>query len=72
LFFSAIRKQVKNDLAGAIADYLQALTLEDDPAVHWYLGTAYQAAGELDKAKLEFETEQMMKKQTSGNNGSAK
>lgn len=63
LFFSAVHKQVENDLPGAIDDYLAALKLEDkDPAVHWYLGTAYQAAGQSDKAKQEFAIEQQMKK----------
>jgi hypothetical protein len=55
LFSSAIHKQVKNDLPGAIADYLAAIKIDDkEPAVHWYLGTAYEAAGEATKAKQEF------------------
>ena len=63
LFLSAIQKQSKNDLTGAIADYLAALEVDDtDPAIHWYLGTAYQAAGKVDEAKLEFEKEEEMKK----------
>jgi hypothetical protein len=64
-FGEAIHKQVENDLTGAIADYSASLVIDDTPAVHWYLGTAYLAAGEADKAKLEFEREKIMQKQTS-------
>lgn len=55
-FFSmALRKQIKNDLSGAIADYCESLSLENEPATHWYLGTALKAAGRLDESKHEFE-----------------
>jgi tetratricopeptide (TPR) repeat protein len=63
LFSTAIHKQNINDLAGAIADYLEAIKIDDnDPSVHWYLGTAYQAAGKIDEAKQEFAKELEMKK----------
>ena len=72
-FQSAIHKQVKNDLPGAIAAYLAALRLDDtDPWVYWYLGTAYEATGKPDKAELEFQKEQMMKKQPLGGNETVK
>lgn len=62
LFLSAIQKQAKNDLTGAIDDYLAALKLEDnDPAIHWYLGTAYWAAGKTAEANREFDVERKMK-----------
>jgi hypothetical protein len=55
LFSSAIHKQVNNDLTGAIADYLAAVQMDDhDPAVHWYLGPAYLAAGKTGEAMQEF------------------
>jgi tetratricopeptide (TPR) repeat protein len=61
MFSSAIRKHSQNDLVGAIADYLAALKISDtDPAVHWYLGTAYKASGQLDQAKREFAREVQM------------
>jgi len=62
LFATAIHKQNTNDLPGAIGDYLAAIKIDDhDPAVHWYLGTAYEAAGKATEAKQEFEKEQKMK-----------
>src|SRR5271168_1744917 len=55
LFNLALRKQGNNDLTGAIADYLAAIKIDDkEPAVHWYLGTAYEAAGKATEAKQEF------------------
>lgn len=52
---SAIEKQTtKNDLPGAIADYEAALKVYDDPATHSYLGTAYQAQNNLQKALSEY------------------
>jgi len=42
-FRSAIHKQVKNDLLGAITDFQAALKLQDDPATHFYLSSAYRA-----------------------------
>ena len=63
LFSSALRKQVDGDQPGAISDYLALLELQDkDPAVHWYLGTAYQATGKMAEAKQEFEKERLMRK----------
>jgi hypothetical protein len=51
-----------SDLTGAIADYLATIkTYDKEPAVHWYLGTAYEAAGKTTEAKQEFEKEQTMK-----------
>ena len=56
LFGSALHKQINNDLNGAIGDYLAAIKIRDnDPAVHWYLGTAYEAAGKATEAKQEYE-----------------
>lgn len=52
---SAIEKQTqKNDLPGAIADYEAALKIDDDAATHSYLGTAYQAQNNLQKAMSEY------------------
>lgn len=63
LFSLALHKQTNNDLPGAIADYLAAINIDDqEPAVHWYLGTAYEAAGKATEAKQEFEKEQEMTK----------
>jgi hypothetical protein len=67
LFGDAIHKQIGHDLTGAIADYSAALALDDNPAVHWYLGTAYLAAGEAAKAKLEFKREKIIQKRNSTN-----
>jgi TonB family protein len=62
LFNSALRKQADNDLTGAISDYRAALKICDvDPVVHWYLGTAYLAAGKGEQAKQEFHKEKEMK-----------
>ena len=55
LFCSALRKQIKKDLIGAIADYQEAIKVDNDPASHWYLATAYQAAGRVDEARSEFQ-----------------
>ena len=58
---SAIEKQTKAgadgkfDLAGSVADYEAALKIYDDPATHGYLGTAYQALGNTEKARQEYE-----------------
>ncbi|MBS2009575.1 MAG: tetratricopeptide repeat protein [Cyanobacteria bacterium SZAS TMP-1] len=58
---TAIEKQTKAgpdgkfDLAGSIADYEAALKIYDDPATHGYLGTAYQAQGNNEKARQEYE-----------------
>lgn len=58
---SAIEKQTKPDasgkfdLAGAIADYEAALKLNDDATTHSYLGTAYQAQGNNQKAMMEYQ-----------------
>jgi hypothetical protein len=66
LFRSALHKQINNDLTGAIADYLEAIKIDDnDPSVHWYLGTACEAAGNATEAKQEFEKEQAMNKSKS-------
>lgn len=57
---SAIEKQTKPDaagkfdLAGAIADYEAALKISDDGTTHSYLGTAYQAQGNNQKALSEY------------------
>lgn len=52
---SAIDKQTnKNDPAGAIVDYEAALKISDDATTHSYLGTAYQAQGNLQKALQEY------------------
>jgi tetratricopeptide (TPR) repeat protein len=52
---SAIDKQTnKNDLPGAIADYEAALRICDDATTHSYLGTAYQAQNNLNKAFSEY------------------
>ncbi|MFN8550425.1 MAG: tetratricopeptide repeat protein [Candidatus Obscuribacterales bacterium] len=62
LFGSAVKKHANGDLKGAIAGYLAAIKVQDkDPAVHWYLGTAYRALGEEAKAKREFFKERVMK-----------
>jgi hypothetical protein len=62
-FYSALQKQVDGDQPGAISDYLALLEGQDnDPAVHWYLGSAYQAAGKTAEAKQEFEKERLMRK----------
>lgn len=48
---SAIQKQTSGNLLGAIDDYVRALQfLPDDAASHFNLGTAYQAAKQLDNA----------------------
>jgi tetratricopeptide (TPR) repeat protein len=58
---SAIEKQTKAgadgkfDLVGSIADYEASLKIYDDPATHGYLGTAYQAQGNTEKARQEYE-----------------
>lgn len=63
LFGSAVKKHANGDLEGAIADYLAAIKVQDkDPAVHWYLGTAYKAAGKEMDARREFEKEYEMKR----------
>jgi tetratricopeptide (TPR) repeat protein len=68
LFRSAVHKHASNDLNGAIADYLAAIKIYDKvPAVHWYLGTAYKAAGKTSEAKREFEKEQAMKQSLTEN-----
>jgi tetratricopeptide (TPR) repeat protein len=73
LFRSAIHKQIQNDLSGAIADYLAAVKIYDhDPAVHWYLGITYQAAGKVEEAKQEFQKEQEMKKADLSGTGTVK
>jgi tetratricopeptide (TPR) repeat protein len=65
---SAIEKQTKPgadgkvDLAGSIADYEAALKIYDDPATHGYLGTAYQAQGNNEKARQEYEKALLMDK----------
>lgn len=57
---SAIEKQTKPDasgkvdMAGAIADYEAALKISDDATTHSYLGTAYQAQGNNQKAMSEY------------------
>lgn len=57
---SAIEKQTKPDasgkvnLLGAIADYEAALKINDDATTHSYLGTAYQAQGNNQKAMQEY------------------
>lgn len=52
---SAIEKQTqKNDVPGAIADYEAALRICDDATTHSYLGTAYQAQNNLQKAMAEY------------------
>ncbi len=57
---SAIEKQTKADAAGkvdlpgAIADYEAALKISDDGTTHSYLGTAYQAQGNNQKALSEY------------------
>jgi tetratricopeptide (TPR) repeat protein len=57
---SAIEKQTKPDaagkfdLVGAIADYEAALKISDDGTTHSYLGTAYQAQGNNQKALSEY------------------
>jgi hypothetical protein len=62
LFRTAVQKHAGSDLTGAIADYLAAIRIYDkEPAVHWYLGTAYEAAGKTTEAKQEFGKEQAMK-----------
>lgn len=62
LFGSAVKKHANGDLEGAIAGYLAAIKVQDkDPAVHWYLGTAYEAIGKSTEAKREFEKERAMK-----------
>jgi len=61
LLNSAIEKQTKAgadgkfDMAGAVADYEASLKIYDDPATHGYLGTAYQALGNNEKARQEYE-----------------
>ena len=68
LMNSAIEKQTKPgadgkvDLAGSIADYEASLKIYDDPAVHGYLGTAYQAQGNNEKARQEYEKALLMDK----------
>ncbi len=59
LIDSAIKKQTdeaKPDLPGAIADYEAALKLWNDPSTHMNLGTAYQAANNLNRAMQEYNT----------------
>ncbi|MBK8222743.1 MAG: tetratricopeptide repeat protein [Candidatus Obscuribacter sp.] len=52
---SAIEKQTqKNDVPGAIADYEASLKIYDDATTHSYLGTAYQAQNNLQKAMSEY------------------
>ncbi|HEY9775581.1 MAG TPA: hypothetical protein V6C81_17585 [Planktothrix sp.] len=62
----AFRAGLQYDAAGnfnkAILSYQNAITLSDyDPAVHWYLATAYQAQGKTAEAKREFARETAMK-----------
>lgn len=67
LIDSAIKKQTdaaKPDLPGAIADYEAALKLWNDPSTHMNLGTAYQAANNLQKAMQEYNTALQMDPKT--------
>lgn len=60
-FSLAIGKHARGDFEGAIASYLAAIKIRDkDPAVHWYLGTAYEAIGKRTEAQREFEKEREM------------
>ena len=60
LLESAYKKQTtdlgggKYDYAGAIADYMAALRIWDDPGSRMNLGTAYQASGDLQGALREY------------------
>jgi len=52
---SAYDKQTTgNDLDGAIADYLKAISLYDDASSHFSLATAYQGKNDLAKAMGEY------------------
>lgn len=67
LIDSAIKKQTdaaKPDLPGAIADYEAALKLWNDPSTHMNLGTAYQAANNLNRAMQEYNTALQMDPKT--------
>ncbi len=67
LIDSAIKKQTdaaKPDLPGAIADYEAALKLWNDPSTHMNLGTAYQAANNLNRAMQEYNTALQMDAKT--------
>lgn len=67
LIDSAIKKQTdaaKPDLPGAIADYEAALKLWNDPSTHMNLGTAYQAANNLNRAMQEYNTALQMDART--------
>lgn len=67
LFGSAVKKHASGDLEGAIAGYLAAIKVHDnDPTVHWYLGTAYRAAGKELDARREFEKEHEIKRTSDG------
>ncbi|MBA3994088.1 MAG: hypothetical protein C0469_11225, partial [Cyanobacteria bacterium DS2.3.42] len=67
LIDSAIKKQTdaaKPDLPGAILDYEAALKLWNDPSTHMNLGTAYQAANNLNRAMTEYNTALQMDPKT--------
>ncbi len=67
LIDSAIKKQTdaaKPDLPGAIADYEAALKLWNDPSTHMNLGTAYQAANNLNRAMTEYNSALQMDPKT--------
>lgn len=60
-FGLAVKKHANGDLEGAIAGYLAAIEAYDkDPAIHWYLGTAYEAVGKTTEAQQEFQKERTM------------
>ncbi len=56
LLESAYKKQTATppDYPGAIADYLGALRIADDPGTHFNLGTAYQGKGDNTQALQEY------------------
>ena len=67
LIDSAIKKQTdaaKPDLPGAILDYEAALKLWNDPSTHMNLGTAYQAANNMNRAMQEYNTALQMDAKT--------
>ncbi|MGH9550695.1 MAG: tetratricopeptide repeat protein, partial [Terriglobales bacterium] len=51
---SAIDKQMKNDIPGAIADYRASLAIDDDPSTRMNFGTALQAANKPAEAVEEY------------------